>query len=584
MNQRSLPLYNPRDRGRRTALQNILISISDELRREAPVARGIVDFAVSRFPLILEQNTPLELFGANHLPLEKISPYSFQIFDLVENRRKEVYPTLQELVNQMDLDVLKEPLDNIELIGIDESQVDNPLAHSSMTFLRSVAFRMYRMPDGEPDEAAGPILSEMRLQLKEDVSFENENKLLSYIRNNFIAYISSLTAIAFGRRPFVVQHGPLVRAIGGFSGITFDYETARQLFNIDSDDSGEFDIPANNIPVVNGDKYTEHNMPFSPENATDGDKNLRKFNEFCHFVCGRRCNRAGAFHQSAVPGEMQNGKITKRMITSRRYPGFCLYFWGLRSNFDLARLTETTISSVVERISSATEMTRLVLPNLLAQSNAKTSVENSDLKSALARIGLNRFSDARQRRDLYQQAKRLIDSLRFTDATLFSYILDEAQYTSPVQIYRYRTEATFDEVLADNSLGVRHEFSNILEALFPSEQKDPKHTGYRIMMSYVRTTPLREPIRLEYFDLPKHNPAQNIVGPIYLMSLPYQEYGLPIILYYADKMAHTPKKLVRTIIEREYTELVLQNRFSDPVSIMRILGKLSRNYFEREGR
>jgi hypothetical protein len=102
------------------------------------------------------------------------------------------------------------------------------------------------------------------------------------------------------------------------------------------------------------------------------------------------------------------------------------------------------------------------------------------------------------------------------------------------------------------------------------------------MMSYIRTTPLREPIRLEYFDLP-NTPVEKIAGPIYLLSLPYQEYGIPIILYYADKLARTPTQLVRAIIEREYLELVLQNRFSDPVSIMRILGRLSRGYFQREG-
>lgn len=102
-------------------------------------------------------------------------------------------------------------------------------------------------------------------------------------------------------------------------------------------------------------------------------------------------------------------------------------------------------------------------------------------------------------------------------------------------------------------------------------------------MSYVRTTPLREPVRVEYFDLPHFQPPKKVLGPIYLMSLPYQQYGLPLILYYADKLAHTPTKLVKTIIEEEYINLVLQNRFSDPVSYMRILGHLNRGYFQRDG-
>jgi hypothetical protein len=44
MDQMSLPLYNPRDRGRLNALRNIVAAVSDELREKSHVAEGIVDF------------------------------------------------------------------------------------------------------------------------------------------------------------------------------------------------------------------------------------------------------------------------------------------------------------------------------------------------------------------------------------------------------------------------------------------------------------------------------------------------------------------------------------------------------------
>ena len=47
-------------------------------------------------------------------------------------------------------------------------------------------------------------------------------------------------------------------------------------------------------------------------------------------------------------------------------------------------------------------------------------------------------------------------------------------------------------------------------------------------------------------------------------------------------IGHNPKQLVRTVVEREYLELTLQDR-DDPVSVMRLLGRLTRNYFQREG-
>lgn len=58
----------------------------------------------------------------------------------------------------MSMKGLSAPLQNVELIGIDESQVDSPLPQSTLAFLRSVAFRMYKLPDGAPDEVVGPIL------------------------------------------------------------------------------------------------------------------------------------------------------------------------------------------------------------------------------------------------------------------------------------------------------------------------------------------------------------------------------------------------------------------------------------------
>jgi len=581
--QLNLPLYSPQDRGRLNALRNILAATSDELRRQAPVARGIVDFTVSDFPRILQQHTPFTILSSDANNNVPVSPYPFSIEDLVQSPRQTVvFATVAELVSKLDIQELSAPLQDVELIGIDESLVDNPLPHSTLSFLKSIAFRMYRMPDGRPAEAAGPILSEMRMQLRESEEFESENKLLGYIRNNYVAYVSALTALAFGRKPFVVLHGPLVRAIGGFSNITFDYQTARKLLNIDLEDAGEFNAPqVGSQAVLAGDSFTSHNVTFIPRDALKGEKNLRKFNEFCLQSCNRQCSIVKVFDEKAVPPAVAN--VSLKMMRDRDYPGFCLYFWMLRSLVDLARLAQITIASVVENVSAATETIRFVLPSLLVIPQAREQVERSSLQPALQAIDIRYPSRSFQRTDLYQQAKLTVEKLRLSDANIFSYVLAEGQYTAPIQIYRYRTRNTFIRVLGDREWGILNDFDPILEKLFPASlPQSEAHPGYRILMSYVRTTPLREPIRVEYCDLP-HLTSRQVIGPLYLLSLPYQEYGLPVILYYADKLARTPTQLVRTIIEREYLELVLQNRFSDPVSIMSVLGRLTRGYFQREG-
>src|SRR6266702_1169117 len=84
MTQMSLPLYNPQDRGRLNALQNILLAVSDELRQQAPVIGGIIDFTVNDLPRILRQNTQLDILSATAPNPIRVSPYPFDILDLVQ--------------------------------------------------------------------------------------------------------------------------------------------------------------------------------------------------------------------------------------------------------------------------------------------------------------------------------------------------------------------------------------------------------------------------------------------------------------------------------------------------------------------
>jgi hypothetical protein len=464
--QPTLPFYTPRDRGKLYALRNILAAIRDELRTQAPVAQEVVKFAALDLPHILRQNTPLDILSAHPTNPTRISPYPFEILDLVPNPpRPEVLPTVADLARRLDIADLASLLQRRELIGIDESQVDSPLPHSALTFLKSVAFRMYHIPDHPPDEQAGPIVSEMRMRLSDDESFESENKLIGYIRNSFVAYVSGLTALAFERNPYIVLHGPLVRAIGGFSGITFDYATARELFNINLAEAGEFEVPTGKEKaVVTGDAATHYNLPLVSQDAVDGDKNLRKFNEFCLKSCGRQCAQRRVYPDEAVPPARD--RVTKDMIEGRSYPGFCLYFWMLRSLLDLCRLSGTVVVSVVEDVSAATEMTRLVLPSLSGVPQARAAVSGS-LTKAMSAIKVALPTQAHQRGDLYRQTKNLIERLTLSDSIIFSYVLSEGEYTALVQAYRYQTQNTFVEALADSWLGISDNFQLILNALFP---------------------------------------------------------------------------------------------------------------------
>src|SRR5437870_3345414 len=96
--QPTLPFYTPRDRGKLYALRNILAAITDELRTQAPVAQEVVKFAALDLPHILRQNTPLGILSAHATNPTAISPYPFEILDLVPDPpRPEVFPTVADL-------------------------------------------------------------------------------------------------------------------------------------------------------------------------------------------------------------------------------------------------------------------------------------------------------------------------------------------------------------------------------------------------------------------------------------------------------------------------------------------------------
>lgn len=572
------------DKGKQNATRSIVAAVSNEMREQQGAMRNIVEFVTEELPNIIEEAQPVSITSCE-ASRPVISPHDFSVRDFVsEDDREEVFGNAGDLVEALDVERLSTSVHGSELIGIDESKVDTPLPQSALSLLRTVAFRMYKNAEGDLHEAAGPIVNEMRMRLRDDASFANKNELIGYIRNNFVAYTSALMSKAYERDPFVVLHGPLVRAIGGFSRIEFDYSTAKQLLAIDLGEAGEIETPTSG-DVIEGDEHTRANMPLNPEDAFDGHENLRQFNNFCG-TCQQCKVGQGAFSRQARPRHGEGEEPSEEDITNRKYPGLCLYFWILRSLFDLARLGSFDVVSVVERINRATEKTHLLLPSLLSKADVSRQVDESSAQSILDQLNIS--FDGKSGLPLYQAAHDAIEELNLADSNIFTHLLSEGQYTAPLPIRRYQTHGDNNRELGiqnwglDNGPGGAHR--NILNTIFPpANNGNPIRNGrYRVMMSYLRSTPLREPVRVEYFDLPHQSDPEEVIGPVYLMSIPYQEYGLPLILYYADKLAHTPKQLVRTVVERQYLELTFQDQ-DDPVKAQRLLGRLSRNYFQREG-
>jgi hypothetical protein len=162
--------------------------------------------------------------------------------------------------------------------------------------------------------------------------------------------------------------------------------------------------------------------------------------------------------------------------------------------------------------------------------------------------------------------------LNITDSVIYTYLLKEGEYTTPIPTFRYLYRKFFTEHFGHSYYGIDNDFKGIVDTLFDPEKK-------QILMSYVRTTPFREPIRVEFFNI-YNKDYKKLIGATYFLSLFYQSYGIPIVLYYVDKIARTPKRLVETVIRAEVMDVLLGKGFQFQ-DILKIFGDLKRNFFKR---
>ena len=164
----------------------------------------------------------------------------------------------------------------------------------------------------------------------------------------------------------------------------------------------------------------------------------------------------------------------------------------------------------------------------------------------------------------------------------------ESEFTNPVPIRRYFTSGSNNSIFqvrfgSSSTSGDAREplISDIIDRLFPFD-------NYRMLMSFVRTSELRAPIRVEFLGRGNAETWNDVLASVYVASLPYSSYGLPIFLYYADKMARMPKKIISTVTEsylveqanRVFHQLGLNSSSLREVFLM-VTNKLTRDFHNR---
>ncbi|WP_456326463.1 hypothetical protein [Palaeococcus sp. (in: euryarchaeotes)] len=568
------------DLGRKKALQNEFLIIPEEIKKNQDLLKEVFKFILEEIPLEIRNNTPLTLTACR---TGTLSPYPLEVRCLLDTCPDIPFHSRDDVIEHLNIDLVTKIFRDtkVELIGIDESRVEMPLQGSAYAYLKSVAFRISRTPEGQ-EEYLGPIVRDFKVDFREDAYFEKRNQFWGYLRNLFVAKVVIERSVNRGFKPIVFMHGPLVRAIGGFTDIFLKKEEAVRVLSLDLGSAEELGPDSYEGDIISRNEYGEELLRKLHEEEAENIERIYGSIIARLEDSGSETKLSGLWYK-ALPMNLKTGAIID-FADRKYYPGITIYFWLLRELYDLCKENEIPLVAVVENIERATEFVQYVLPPLLLKSY--TSDEYYDLpkniksifdKHAAHGVPFDAIVDRirsrrleRDKRDFYQYIFRMIKMLNITDSVITTNLLNEGEYTIPIQTYRYVTREIFQDKLGHGEYGIYNDYRSILQYYFDPEEK-------RILFSYLRTTPLREPIRIEFFDIyPNYTP---IVGATYLLSLFYPNYGLPIILYYTDKVARTHTNYLRQILEYVLVD-ILSGEFRTE-DMLRIFKALSRNFWER---
>lgn len=551
-----------KDYGKRKALQNEFLIISTKFGENQDNFNSLMKFTIETIPDLISKNQPLPIKSYSN---EELSPYPHIIESFIENNCKD-NSSIAEVIKNMDLDRVSKAFkkDKIELIGIDESRVEMPLQGSRYAYLKSVAFRMSKN-NGEQQEVVGPLVRDLEISFEDNDTFEKKIQFWGYLRNLYVAYLAIYNAVKGGFNPVVFMHGPLVRTIGGFTDIFLTKEDAIRILSVSSeldDFEGTIFCDDEGHKLIDGELLLKD---FHGEELENYDiiyaSSIEKINQD-----STKYNR----WQGSLPFDENINPITFEQ--RKRIPGISLYFWLVRRLYSLCDKHKVPFACVVENIESSTEFVQYVLPSLFNKNN-------SDIPNEIISMLGRRFPPKNTPPEIRQFPKKfyryifyMIKNLSITDSVVTTYLLDEGDFTTPIQTFRYLNREFFVNHLGHSEYGMSNDYKSIVNYYLNPEEKG-------ILFSFLRTTPIREPIRVEFFDIYENN-YDEILGATFLLSLFYPNFGLPIILYYVDKIARTHKEYPKIILELVLLDTLMEGKFKAE-DVLRISKKLSRNFWRR---
>lgn len=452
------------------------------------------------------------------------------------------------------------------VISVDESIVDAESFVSEVMYRHSCAFG-YKIPKTSQEETLPneervlAVSSILRLQDEED--FDRKKVFITYILNLYVAFYTAKILQSHGEPIHaIILHGPLIRQIAPFLTLIFREDDIKRT------------VTADTVP---------------PENATEEIKTIATGGLFDSIVSDQiyRDMLVNDFID-LFPNEQENAAREK--IDNGGVSGIGFYFSLLRRLSDLAKEMDFHLIGCVENPRS-TEYSKLYV-----QYQVEHFVQDSSHEDALHQL-FDAYNVNFNKQQIKENFRELITKAGWDDEMIHSFSLKfdneqsvESEFTQPVPVRRYfpcrKNQSIFGFKFGSTSMYERGSQENligrIIDNFFPFD-------SYRMLMSFVRTSALKAPIRVEFLEQGDGENWKKVLASIYISSLPYGSYGLPIFLYYADKVARMPKEIISKVTESyllEQTTKVLRQmdlgdeKLSDV--FFHVTRKFRRDFIDRE--
>jgi hypothetical protein len=437
------------------------------------------------------------------------------------------------------------------IIAIDESMVDEEMLSGNISYRHSAAFGMRIDETGrEPKEKMLALSSAVKIQ--EEEHFKDKMMFISYLMNLYTAYYTAKFLTSIGEQVHsIIIHGPLIRQLGPFMELGFKRDVLNKVFSLGRNIEFEDNISPEIKALAEGKLLQEI---LDSENYKECVEQVKGY--------------IGSL------GKDESSGISLYLCLLKK-----LYDLSKAENFYVIGCVETARSSEYSDIYFRYQVERYL-------------DENKDKRQTFEEL-LQRFGIQPQA-DLKACFLQLREKAGWDDEKLsfFSVKYDAAQqricYTNPVPIRRYFSVLDNQNVIGDAQLAQRISSTSDRAqnlALKNMLKQTLKFPDYKVLMSYVRTSELKAPIRVEFFETGNW---QNIVPFVYAVSQPYSSFGLPIFLYFADKIARVPKSVISTVttelLMKKAVEYVTKNPQGDMhfVQIVNaLLNKFRRDFTQR---